>query len=190
MKKELINHILIHSGVTIHDNSNRFDILWKKLQSVFLTSQNKEWFLARYDKFTSKQKQLFCEEYGYVSEKDLLYWELFSFGKLNALKNDAAIHEFNNLKIKECALLQYPNFNVEGNKKPLYSLKGEYDVSFVNDETEFNLLKDMIKKDTAIPYWVIDNISRSIGKEIYVFDISLSWFLVLTHENEVYLYMR
>ncbi|MCD8372744.1 MAG: hypothetical protein LUD27_05535 [Clostridia bacterium] len=52
----------------------------------------------------------------------------------------------------------------------------------------FENLKGVIKKDVSIPYWIIDSVSSEVGKEVYAFDDSLLWILVLTHENEAYFY--
>ncbi len=177
MELHTINHILIYSGVTVSNCPQEFDRLYKKLSNYFLTPENEQWFISKNS--------------GSCSKSQYLFWELFSFGLLYAAQDDEAVKSFEKLNINSCYLVQMPQYNLCPDAVPAYFLKGEYDVSLIDDddrETSFKNLKEFIKKDVPIPFWVIDNLSSSIGREIYAFDDSLNWVLVLTHENEVYLY--
>lgn len=190
MDENLEKHILIHSGVTITDYSKGFHKLYKKLSDYFLTPDHKKWFKNRY-----------FESINAISRQDgncsqmpqILFWELFSFGLSDAYKNNEAVKVFEQLNINKCYLLQLPDYNLCSDVMPAYCLKGKYNVSLIEDadrEMLFDLLKKDIKQDVSIPFWVIDNISSTIGKEIYAFDDRMNWVLILTHENEVYLYKK
>lgn len=185
MDNDLVKHILIYSGVTATDCSAEYERLYNKLSDYFLTPDNEKWFKRRYYESVSA----LLNQIGCCPVQRFLFWELFSFGLLNACKNNEAIKSFDTLKINRCYLLQLPEYNLRSNPKPSYCLKGEYDVSLIEDDDRemlFNLLKKDIKRDNPIPFWVIDNISSSVGKEIYAFDDSMDWVLVLNHENEIY----
>jgi hypothetical protein len=191
MNNEVIKNILINSGVVVTDCSNQYDYLFEKIKSVFLTQENTEWLKNQYEEHI-KRLSYFSPNIpidAKFDEDNCLYWELFSFERLHSLKNEEAISAFNQLQTKECFILQITNYNLDSNNKPAYLLKGSFDISNIDDFEEFKLLKNDIIQDVSIPYWVIDNISQSIGKEIYVFDINMSWILVLTHENDIFFYM-
>ncbi len=183
MNHELIDNLLLHAGVVVFDETRQYTRLLSRLNDKFLTDENKAWFEARSQ---SRRKSGFSM----CPKKEYLIWELFSFERLKANKNQEAINAFERLKITSCYTLQLPNYSANANIRPSFRLSGEYDVSYINNQEEFDLLKEQLKKSVPIPYWVVDSIAREEGDELYLFDEEFKWLLVLTHEEEVYFYQE
>lgn len=164
-------NLILQSGIELH-RENRFNYYFGLLQNYFLTNCG-EWLNDRNKNFGDK-----------VSYS--LFWEVFSFNELPFEKDGGAISAFNNNNIAKCIVLQIPEFADPIGTKNCFRLEGLYDVTNLSDFEEFKYIKDLIRKNVTIPFWVIDYLSQNIGKELYVFDDCLKWLLCMTHENEIY----
>ncbi len=183
---ELKKNILLNSGTVVQEKFNDYKNLWEKISEYFLTEENMAWFKFNKEKtqydLQKSLKGTVSNGYNYES----FFWELFSFNKVVADKNETAIKHFEDLMVKKCYVVQDPNYVAKKTNNFVVQLIGKYDVAGVNDLEEFKLLEQYIQKGEPIPFWVIDNIANFCGREVYVFDDSLTWIMVLTHENEVF----
>lgn len=168
---EINTYITPKSGVVVAFVENEYYNFWKKIKKKF----------QPYLPWLKEQNT------GVPNDDLWYYWELFSFEKINCLKNEEAIQAFEEMKIHKCYIVQSPVWKNDGSARGFACcLQGEYDTSFINNDEEFYELKEDIKMKTPIPYWVIDCIGERVGRELYVFGEDLQWLLGLTHEKEIF----
>ena len=169
--EEINKYITPKSGVVAFSLEIDYCNLWKKVKEKF----------KPYFSWLKKENRN-------VEDDDLwYYWELFSFEELENHKNEQAIQFFEQLNVYKCYIVQSPVWNNDKRENGFACcLEGQYDTSFINNDEEFYELKEEIRKESLIPYWVIDCIAEHVGRELYVFDEEMKWVLVLTHEKEVF----
>lgn len=179
MQNELFKNIFNKSGVVVTEYSQNFVTLLEKLHTIFLKNGKLKDDII---------KKLDLENVHYFLQNKHLYWELFRFHNVKALEDEQAIQAFIKKKISECFLVQLPSYNLQDNPSPAYHIVGEYDFNFINSMDDFLILQEEIKKQSPIPFFVFDNIREEIGDELYIFDNSLSWVLMLTHPKDIFFY--
>jgi len=200
--KELNNYLNITAGIEINDASNLYDTMFLKLTNLFLDDKNKQTYLEK-NKFY--QEKTYNSLKGKISDVELeqvmeqfnrkkeseqywLLWDMPKVEKVNISSGEKAIEKYSFNQISKCYCLQSKEINPSNNV--CFEITGKYNIDNVKSKEDFEILKENILEPTTIPFWVFDFISEKIGKELYVFDKSFKWALVLTHENDIFLYEK
>lgn len=172
----ILRHLQTKAGITLEERPDKHAEIWEKVKNFFLTAERRGWF---HDRATDKR-----------DENAWHYWELYTFGKIQGYRGEPALQKFDEKKISACYAVRSPSWQTEKDSPRAVLLKGEYDLSFIKDEYEYELLKNDIRGEYPIPAWCLPYLSEHIGKELYVLDENADWVLVCTHENETFYFER